>query len=173
MAMPTAHNPPTTRTHYNFKCPRGQPFGILVMNIQSYSMVDAAYMNPTYGDLTGLNRWVDLSHLLAQLKFVTIFSSIWSKVLLFTGRAEAKGYSPRGLHYRGRLVVTDRFVACLPVMVRGHPGNHALCSMVVVLCRKWSPKLLVVIGGLSFAFASFLYLISGFPPVCLPRPTRK
>ena len=33
--------------------------GILVMNIQSFSMPDAAYLNPAaYGDLTGLNRWV-------------------------------------------------------------------------------------------------------------------
>ena len=33
--------------------------GILILNIQSYSMIDAAYINPTaYGNLTGLNRWV-------------------------------------------------------------------------------------------------------------------
>jgi len=31
--------------------------GILIMNIQSYSMIGAAYINPTaYGDLTGLNK---------------------------------------------------------------------------------------------------------------------
>ena len=31
--------------------------GILIMNIQSYSMIEAAYLNPTaYGDLTGLNK---------------------------------------------------------------------------------------------------------------------
>ena len=30
--------------------------GILVMNIQSFSMIGAAYLNPTaYGDLTGAN----------------------------------------------------------------------------------------------------------------------
>ena len=33
--------------------------GILIMNIQSYSMIEAAYFNPTaWGDLTGLNKWV-------------------------------------------------------------------------------------------------------------------
>ena len=33
--------------------------GILVMNIQSFAMVGAAYMNPTaYGDLTGANYGV-------------------------------------------------------------------------------------------------------------------
>ncbi len=39
--------------------------GILIMNIQSYSMIGAAYINPTaYGDLTGLNKWIwILNHL--------------------------------------------------------------------------------------------------------------
>lgn len=33
--------------------------GILIMNIQSFAMIGAAYMNPSaWGDLTGLNKWV-------------------------------------------------------------------------------------------------------------------
>jgi uncharacterized membrane protein YeiB len=33
--------------------------GILIMNIQSFSMIGAAYMNPTaWGELTGINKWV-------------------------------------------------------------------------------------------------------------------
>ncbi len=38
--------------------------GILIMNIQSFSMIEAAYLNPSAsGDLTGLNKWVSiLSH---------------------------------------------------------------------------------------------------------------
>ena len=33
--------------------------GILLMNIQSFSMIYAAYFNPaSYGDLTGMHRWV-------------------------------------------------------------------------------------------------------------------
>jgi len=167
--MPTAHNNPTQQRERTITLDalRGVAIlGILVMNIQSYSMVDAAYMNPTaYGDLTGLNRWVwILSHLLAQLKFVTIFSLLFGAgVLLFTGRAEAKGYSPRGLHYRRTfwLLLIGLLHAYLlwygDILV-----TYALCSMVVVLCRKWPPKLLVVIGGLSFAFASFLYLYIWF-----------
>jgi uncharacterized protein len=31
--------------------------GILIMNIQSYSMIEAAYLNPTaFGNFTGLNK---------------------------------------------------------------------------------------------------------------------
>ena len=48
--------------------------GILLMNIQHFSMIGAAYINPdAYGDLTGINKWVwILSHLLAKEKFMNI-----------------------------------------------------------------------------------------------------
>ena len=77
--------------------------GILIMNIQSYSMIGAAYMNPTaYGDLSGLNRWVwTLSHLFADMKFMGLFSLLFGAgIVLFTQRAETKGYNPARLHYR-------------------------------------------------------------------------
>ena len=48
--------------------------GILLMNIQSFSMVDMAYDNPhVYGDLSGANYWVwYLCHLFADQKFMSI-----------------------------------------------------------------------------------------------------
>ena len=53
--------------------------GILVMHIQAFSMVGAAYMNPTaYGDLTGANYWVwYVSHLLFDQKFMALFSALF------------------------------------------------------------------------------------------------
>ena len=50
--------------------------GILAMNIQSFSMIDAAYLNPaSFGDFTGVNGWVwYITHLVADTKFITIFS---------------------------------------------------------------------------------------------------
>lgn len=77
--------------------------GILVMNIQSFSMPMAAYMNPTaYGDLTGVNDWVwKLSHLFADMKFMSIFSMLFGAgIILMTSRTEAKGRSAAGVHYR-------------------------------------------------------------------------
>lgn len=140
--------------------------GILVMNIQSYSMIDAAYMNPTaYGNFTGLNRWGwILSHLFAQLKFVTIFSLLFGAgIVLFTNRVEARGHSFWKLHYHRMfwLLLIGLLHAYLlwygDILV-----TYALCAMWVVLCRRWSPKFLLIIGGLSFAFASFLYLYVWF-----------
>ncbi len=64
------------------------------MNVQSYSMIEAAYLNPTaYGDLSGINKWVwMLSHVFADEKFMAIFSILFGAgILLFTGRVEARG----------------------------------------------------------------------------------
>ena len=63
--------------------------GILVMNIQAFSMIGAAYMNPTvYGNFTGLNYvvWL-LSHLLADSKFITIFSLLFGTTWLVNALA--------------------------------------------------------------------------------------
>src|ERR1700680_2499535 len=84
--------------------------GILLMNIQSFSMIGAAYDNPTaYGDLHGANWWVWLlCRLLADQKFMTIFSMLFGAgILLMTQRIEARGQPSARLHYRrmGWLIV--------------------------------------------------------------------
>ncbi|HJN47446.1 MAG TPA: hypothetical protein QGE93_01775, partial [Acidobacteriota bacterium] len=74
--------------------------GILVMNIQAFSMVGAAYMNPTaYGDLTGANYWVwYVSHLLFDQKFMALFSALFGAgIVLMWRRAEAKSRRATGL----------------------------------------------------------------------------
>ncbi|MHC4447043.1 MAG: hypothetical protein ACYSXF_04570, partial [Planctomycetota bacterium] len=75
--------------------------GILVMNIQSFAMIGMAYVNPTlYGDLTGANYWVwYFSHLLADMKFMTIFSMLFGAgIIVMAGRCEATGRPSVGLH---------------------------------------------------------------------------
>ena len=77
--------------------------GILIMNVQSFAMPGAAYLNPmAYGDLTGPNKWVwILSHLFADQKFMTIFSILFGAgVVLFSESAEKKLGKSAGLHYR-------------------------------------------------------------------------
>ena len=80
--------------------------GILVMNVQAFSMPDPAYFNPTvWGDLTGVNLGVWLgSHLLADLKFMAIFSMLFGAgIALMAGRMEARGARPGRVHYRRML----------------------------------------------------------------------
>jgi uncharacterized protein len=77
--------------------------GILMMNIQSFSMVDPAYFNPTvFGDLTGINFAVWLgSHLFFDTKFMTLFTLLFGAgIVLMTRRVEEKGCRPARLHYR-------------------------------------------------------------------------
>jgi uncharacterized protein len=127
--------------------------GILIMNIQHFSMPQAAYINPTsYGDLTGLNRWIwILSHILAREKFMSIFSMLFgASVLLFTQRAESNGLNSALLHYRRMfwLLVFGLMHAYLlwsgDILV-----SYSLCGMLVFLFRKKRPFTLV---GIAFVF---------------------
>jgi len=77
--------------------------GMLIINIQSFSMISAARINPTaYGDFTGINKiiWI-ISHLVADSKFATIFSILFGAgILLFIERIKVKGFKSLNIHYR-------------------------------------------------------------------------
>lgn len=136
--------------------------GILVMNIQSFSMIGAAYINPTaYGDLTGANYvvWL-LSHVLTDRKFMTIFSMLFGAgILLMTSRREVAGVRPAGVHYlrMGWLLLFGLLHGYL--LWYGDILNaYALCGLIVYLFRRRRPATLIVIGLASIAFASALSL---------------
>ena len=77
--------------------------GILIMNIQSFSMPGPAYLNPmAFGDMTGANKWVwILSHIFGDQKFMTIFSILYGAgVVMVTQNAEKKTGKSASLHYR-------------------------------------------------------------------------
>jgi len=146
--------------------------GILIMNIQSYSMISAAYINPTaFGDLMGWNKWVwILSHLFADQKFMTIFSLLFGAgVLIFTERLESKGYSPLGIHYRRIfwLILIGMSHAYLlwygDILV-----PYAMCALILVLLRKLSANALVAIGSLMILIPSLLYLMFGLSWAFIP-----
>lgn len=139
--------------------------GILVMNIQSFSMISAAYLNPTaYGDLTGANRWVwILSHVFADQKMYGIFSMLFGAgILLMTGRAEASRGKSAGLHYRrmGWLLLFGLLHAHL-LWYGDILYPYALCGMFVYLLRRRSPWALLVLAGVFFAIGSAIYLLIG------------
>ena len=77
--------------------------GILIMNIQSFSMPGSAYSNPmAFGDLNGINKWVwILSHVFADMKFMNVFSILFGAgIILVTSRSEIKTGKSAGLHYK-------------------------------------------------------------------------
>jgi uncharacterized protein len=132
--------------------------GILPMNIQYFSMISAAYWNPTaYGDLQGANFWVWLlSHILADEKFMTIFSMLFGGgILLMTSRVEAAGKPSAALHYRrmGWLILFGLAHAYLlwsgDILVA-----YGMCGLLVYPFRRFRPRTLLVMGVLAIAVAS-------------------
>ncbi len=139
--------------------------GILVMNVQCFAMIMAAYINPTvYGSLEGVNGWVwYLSHLFADMKFMTIFSMLFGAgVIVMTSRREAAGRRSAGLHYRrmGWLLVFGLLHAHL-LWYGDILYSYAMCGFVLYLFRKASPWLLITLGLVSTSVAFFIGVFFG------------
>ncbi len=154
--------------------------GILIMNIQSFSMIQAAYLNPTaYGDFTGIHRWVwTLSHLFADQKFLSIFSMLFGAgILLMTGRREAAGCSAVGLHYRRTFWLLLFGLAHGMLLWYGDIlATYAVCALVAFLFRKVRPLPLSILGFLAFGVPLALWSFFGWsmpywPPESLEQTT--
>ncbi len=140
--------------------------GILVMNIQSYSMIGSAYINPTaYGDLTGANYavWL-LSHLFADMKFITLFSMLFGAgVVLMSGRREAATGRSASVHYRrmGWLLLFGLTHAYL-LWYGDILYSYALCGMLMYLFRNRRPGTLILLGFVFVAVGSAISLATHF-----------
>ena len=147
--------------------------GILVMNIQSFAMPGAAYLNPTaYGDLNGINffTWL-VSYLLVDQKFMSIFSMLFGAgICLFADRAEARSGRSAGLHYRRTFyLLVFGFVHAYFLWSGDILVAYALCGSVIFLFRNRSPRMLVVIGLVVFAVASVLSIGIGLTTEFIPE----
>ena len=139
--------------------------GLLPINIQVFSMIGIAYMNPlVYGNFEGINKliWM-LGHLLFDLKFLSIFSILFGAgIVLFTERLKAKGIISLSFHYRRAVWLTLIGFAHAYLLWGGDIlVTYAACGMLVVLLRNFSPKKLFIIGLIVFSIASLIYLIIG------------
>ena len=139
--------------------------GILIMNIQSFAMPGAAYMNPmAFGDMSGLNGWVwKISHIFADQKFMTIFSILYGAgIVLVTQKAENKFGKSAGLHYR------RTFWLLIIGLIHAHLiwyGDilvaYALCALFAYLFRKMKPSWLLILGLLLISVHTVIYLVFG------------
>jgi len=131
---------------------------ILIMNIQSFSMVSAAYINPQVNDrIERIEHWIWLlSHVFADQKFMTIFSILFGAgIAMIADRQRAKSLPFIGFHYR-RMVWLLLFGLTLAyVLWYGDIlVTYALCGMVVVWFNRLSPMLLLMLGLLLLAIPS-------------------
>jgi uncharacterized protein len=134
--------------------------GILIMNIQSFSMIGAAYLNPyAYGDLSGANYAVwFLSHLLADSKFMTVFSLLFGAgVVLMASRREAAGKPTAGVHYRRMFwLVVFGLLHGLFLWYGDILFAYGVCGLLIYLFRRRSPRFLLIVGSLVVGVASLL-----------------
>ena len=149
--------------------------GILVMNIQCFAMIMAAYINPTtYGSLEGVNGWVwYLGHLFADMKFMTIFSMLFGAgVIVMTSRREAAGQGSAGVHYRRMAWLLVFGLVHAHLLWYGDILYHyAMCGFVLYLFRKAPPWLLIALGlvatSVAFLIGTFfgISMANGWMPV--------
>lgn len=144
--------------------------GILIMNVQGFSMPGAAYTNPdAFGDLTGINRavWV-ASHIGADQKFMSIFSMLFGAgVCLFSDRAVAKAGRSAGVYYRRMFSLLLVGVAHGYLLYHGDVLTaYALCGLWVYLLRNKRPRTLLVVAGVLLVVPT---LLSWFVGVSIPH----
>ena len=139
--------------------------GILIVNMQSFSMIEAAYLNPTaYGDLTGLNRQVWLFvHVFGDQKFLALFSMLFGAgIVLFTEKLEANGQRVAGIYYSRLfwLLVFGLIHAYLfwygDILV-----SYAISGALVYPLRRWKVRGLFTLGFALMAIPAFNYWLFG------------
>ena len=139
--------------------------GILIMNMQSFAMINAAYINPTaFGDLTGINKnvWV-LSHIFADQKFLSIFSMLFGAgIVLFANNVADRGYLPARFYYRRLFWLFT--IGLLHGYLFWHGDilvAYAVCGALAFLFRKLNPLILMLLALIIFTVPAFNYWLFG------------
>jgi uncharacterized protein len=139
--------------------------GILLINIQSFAMIEAAYLNPlAYGNFEGINKWVwIIGYLFGDMKFMAMFSMLFGAgVILFTERLEKKGIKPLRIHYwRTMWLFLFGLLHAYLLWYADILVIYSLCAVWIVLFRKKKPGTLLVAGLLFLSVASLLYILTG------------
>ena len=139
--------------------------GILIMNIQSFSMIEAAYLNPTvYGDLTGINKWVwIISHCIADGKFITLFSILFGAgIILFSSKLADRGVSVARFHYsRTFWLIVIGLVHAYLLWYGDILFNYGLCALILYFARNMRIRNLLIVGIILLTIPSLLYSFFG------------
>jgi uncharacterized protein len=146
--------------------------GILVMNIQTFAMPMAAYVNPTaWGSLSGINGVVwYLSHLLTDQKMMGLFSMLFGAgIILFTERAAGHGKSAAAYHYRRNfwLLIFGAIHAYL-LWYGDVLFLYAVCAFMLYPLRNMKAKKMVIVGIIFLSISSVVYLLSAVGVSTMP-----
>ena len=143
--------------------------GILLMNIQSFAMISAAYTFPNlHMDISGLNLVIwTLSHIFADLKFMAIFPMLFGAgVILATQRRDQAGQRTWTYHYACTFwllifeMIHAYFIWYGDILV-----TYALCGFVFYWFHNLSAPALFLIGCISLLVALLIMMSAGVTPV--------
>jgi uncharacterized protein len=139
--------------------------GILVMNIQAFSMPSYAYSAASaYGNLEGLNFvvWV-LGSIFFDMKFMAMFSMLFGAgIVLMSQHRDAAGKPVVALHYR-RMVLLLIFGLIHAYLIWW--GDilvaYAVCGMIVFWARRLPTGFLVSLGAVLIVIGSGIFVLLG------------
>jgi uncharacterized protein len=137
--------------------------GILAMNIQYFSQVYAAYLNPTLtGTLSGSDFWIWLvNHELFSEKMMTIFSVLYGAgIVLLSSHLEARNVPPSRIFIRRSLWLMLFGVLHAYLLWSGDIlFSYAVCGLAVFPLRNWPWKRLIAVGLVAVSVSSIVYLV--------------
>ncbi|NQX75854.1 MAG: DUF418 domain-containing protein [Epibacterium sp.] len=147
--------------------------GILVMNIQSFAMVEAAYFDPSqFGDLTGPNWWVwALSHAFADMKFMALFSMLFGAgIVLVTDAQRAKGLPTFGHHYiRNFWLLVFGLIHAYLIWYGDILVTYAIAAFFLYWVRNLAPIWLFALGTLLLSVPLLINLLLTLAPAEVSR----
>jgi uncharacterized protein len=151
--------------------------GIFVMNVQWFAMYQCANFNPTYygmWDGAGYAIWY-LSHLLAELKFMTIFSILFGAgVVLFSSRKEESREPTRKLHFRRMAWLTLFGLIHAYFIWEGDIlFAYGVCGMLVYPLRNARPSRLIAVGVIVLVIGAGISLGAGASAPYWPEEQRQ
>ena len=160
-------NAPVSRTERIFSIDVLRGFallGILMVNIQSFAMISAAYGNPTaYGDFEGLNYlvwWV--TYVFFDSKMMSLFSMLFGAgIVLMYERALEKTGKTNWLHYRRMFWLILFGIAHARLLWFGDIlYTYGMCGLIVFWAKNWRPVILIVVGLIMVALPSGLFVVT-------------
>ncbi len=147
--------------------------GILPMNMISFANPDWILFNPTvHGSFEGVEKWLwVVSHVLADQKFMTIFSPLYGAgILLFTTNLERRGTKPTGVFLRRSLwLLGFGFLHWFLLWDGDILMVYALSGMAVYWLRHRSPMFLALTGLAVIAVHALLILGTGLNMPDMPE----
>jgi len=147
--------------------------GILVMNIQSFSMPSAAYLIPnSYESLDGIHGalWL-VGYLFFDLKFMAMFSILFGAgIVLMSQRRDASGDPVLWVHFRRMfLLLLFGLMHAYLIWYGDILVGYAICGVFVVWVRKWRPSRLLIAGGVLICFGAVFHILVGLSAQFFPE----